>query len=215
MAFGPDQRLYVMLPAGLEFVNEPSASAPRAAMLRLTDEGRIASGEQLSGVTSTPLGFAWNDAGALWVMLRGESGEAAMRSLDGRNRVPTSAEASAGGQPMGRQAPRLLAREGTGVAARTLLVRPEPDGLAAAREVLGARADGTKGIARLALPARNWVDGMSDRVGDVVAGEGGTLFVATSNGLIDGAADVVVRLKPVPATAGTRTGRSEASPRRR
>jgi hypothetical protein len=204
MAFGPDRLLYVMLPPGVEFVNEPAASSPRAAMLRLTDEGRVPPGAPLSGVTSTPLGFAWNDAGALWVMFRSESGEAAVRSLDGRNRA----------QPTGRQAPTLIASEGIGVAAGTLLVQPEPDGLALARELLGARSDGTKGLARLALPARNVADGMSDRVGDIVAGEGGMLFVATSNGLVDGAPgvanDVVVRLRPVPATAGMQTGRSEA-----
>src|SRR6185295_5131367 len=84
MAFGPDRLLYVMLPPGLEFVNEPAASTPRASMLRLTDEGRVASGEPLSGVTSTPLAFTWHPTtGALWVMLRGDNGQAAVRSLDG------------------------------------------------------------------------------------------------------------------------------------
>jgi hypothetical protein len=186
MAFGPDRLLYVMLPPGLEFVNEPAASTPRAAMLRLTDEGRAAAGEQLSGVTATPLAFTWHaDTGALWMMFRGDNGDAAARSIGGRVRQTLSA-----------QAPRLLAREGTGAAAGTLLVQPTPDDVLAARAISAAR---------LALPARSWGDGMADRVGDVVAGEGGTLFVATSNGVVDRAAglaaDVVVRLKPVPAAA--------------
>jgi hypothetical protein len=198
MAFGPDRLLYVMLPPGLEFVNEPAASTPRAAMLRLTDDGRVPPGEQLSGVTASPLGFAWHgDTSALWVMFRGENGEATVRSLGGRNRV----------QPLSAQAPKLLAREGTGAAAGTLLVQPTRDDLLAAHALSGAR---------LALPARNWVDGMADRVSDVVAGDRGTLFVATSNGLVDGiASDVVVRLKPVPATARTQTSCCEASPRPR
>jgi hypothetical protein len=187
MAFGPDRLLYVMLPPGLEFVNEPAASTPRAAMLRVTDEGRAAGDEQLSGVTTSPLGFAWHaETAVLWVMFRGDNGEAAVKSLGGRNQV----------QAVSARAPRLFAREGSGIDAGTLLVRPTSDDLLAARAIFGTR---------LALPARNWTDGMADRVGDVVAGGGGMMFVATSNGLVDGAPgianDVVVRLKPVPTPA--------------
>jgi glucose/arabinose dehydrogenase len=195
MAFGPDRLLYVMLPPGLEFVDEPAASSPRAAMLRVTDEGRVAPGEPLTGVTSTPLGFAWHpDTGALWVMSRGQNGEAAARALGGRDRV----------QAMSAHTPRLLGREGVGAAAGTLLVHSAPDDLVLAQTLLRPRADGSKGLARLALPLWNLDAGMSDRVGDVVAGDGGTLFVATSNGLVGGAPgmanDVVVRLKPVAAS---------------
>jgi len=179
MAFGPDRLLYVMLPPGLEFVNEPGASAPRASMLRLTDEGRAASGEPLSGITSTPLAFAWSpESGALWVMLRGANGEAAVRALEGQGRA----------RVMRAEAPAIRAREGAGSAAGTLLVESAPNDLL---------------VARLALPVQT-VDGFSDRVGDIVAGEGGTLFVVTNNGLVNGvagsASDVVVRLTPVPAS---------------
>ena len=192
MAFGPDRLLYVMLPPGLEFSDERAASTPRPAMLRVTDEGRIAQGESFSGITSTPLGFAWHPAsGALWVMSRGQNGEASVRAIGGRDGV----------QAMSAQAPRLLAREGTGAAAGTLRVQSALHDLPVAQALLGTRADGSKGLARLALPVWNAGAEMADRVGDIVAGDGGTLFVATSNGLVGGspgfANDVVVRLRPV------------------
>jgi hypothetical protein len=181
MAFGPDRLLYVMLPPGVEFVNEPAASTPLASMLRLTDEGRPPSAQPLTGITASPLAFAWHQtSGALWVMFRSETGETAMRSLEGRARA------------MGAEPVRLRMREGAGASAGTLLVRPAPE------ELRAARAFGT---ARLAFPVQA-ADRISDRLGDVVAGNGGTLFVTTSNGFADGAlggADVVVRLTPVPA----------------
>src|SRR6185436_11696937 len=66
MAFGPDRLLYLMLPPGMEFVNEPAASTPNASMLRLDGDGRAAAIEPLSGVTATPLAFTWHPAtGAL------------------------------------------------------------------------------------------------------------------------------------------------------
>jgi hypothetical protein len=192
MAFGPDRLLYVLLPPGMEFVDEPAASTPRASMLRLTDDGRVTPGEPLSGVTSSPLAFTWHPAtGALWVMFRGENGEAAVRSLGARDRVQT----------MRADAPRLLAREGTGATAGTLFLQSAPDDLLVAQALLGTRADGSKGLARLALPLQA-TGGLTDRVGDVVAGDGGTLFAVTNNGLVGGvagsASDVVVRLTPAP-----------------
>jgi len=191
MAFGPDRLLYVMLPPGVEFVNEPAASTPLASMLRLTDAGRAPSGEPLTGITSSPLAFAWHQtSGALWVMFRSETGETAMRSLESRARAMSAAPV------------RLRIREGAGASAGTLLVQPAPDELLAARAFVGTRADGSKGMARLAFPLQR-TDRISDRLGDVVAGNGGTLFVTTSNGLVGGAPggadDVVVRLTPAPA----------------
>jgi DMSO/TMAO reductase YedYZ molybdopterin-dependent catalytic subunit len=195
MAFGPDRLLYLMLPPGMEFVNEPAASTPNASMLRLDGDGRAASIEPLSGVTSSPLAFTWHPTtGALWVMFRGGDGAASMRSLDARARVQT----------MGTRTARLRIREGTGTAAGTLLHHSAPDDLLVAQALLGARADGSRGIARLALPAQA-DDGLSDRIGDVVAGDGGTLFAATNNvdpgGASDAGRDVVVRLRPVPTAA--------------
>src|SRR6185436_8733671 len=106
MAFGPDRLLYLMLPPGMEFVNEPAASTPNASMLRLDGDGRAAAIEPLSGVTATPLAFTWHPAtGALWVMFRGANGDAAMRSLETRARV------------QGTRTARLRIHEGTGPAA--------------------------------------------------------------------------------------------------
>ena len=195
MAFGPDKLLYLMLPPGMEFVNEPAASTPRASMLRLTDDGRASSIEPLSGITASPLAFTWNSAGALWVMFGGDNGAAALRSLDGRARVQTLGAAPA----------QLRISEGLGTAAGTLFLQSAPDNLLVAQALVATRADGSKGLARMALPVQK-AGGMSDRIGDVVAGEGGMLFVATNNavpGMDAGvASDVVVRLKPVPAAAG-------------
>jgi len=195
MAFGPDRLLYLMLPPGMEFVHEPAASTPNASMLRLDGDGRAVSAEPLSGVTSSPLAFTWSPAtGALWVMFRGANGEAAVRSFDTRARV----------QAMGAGTARLRVWEGTGTAAGTLLHHSTADDLLVAQALVSARADGSKGVARLALPAQA-DDGLSARIGDLVAGDAGTLFAVTSNGVVDGAAgtasDVVVRLKPVPSSA--------------
>lgn len=190
MAFGPDRLLYVMLPPGMEFVNEPAASTPYAGMLRLDGDGR-ASSEPLAGVTSSPLAFTWHPTtGALWVMFRGGDGGAAVRSLDARARVMAAGTA------------RLRLREGTGAAAGTLLHQSAPDDLLVAQALVGTRADGSRGLARLALPAQA-DSGWSDRIGDIVAGDGGTLFAATHNagGVSDAGSDVVVRLRPVPKAA--------------
>jgi hypothetical protein len=188
MAFGPDRLLYVMLPPGMEFVDEPAASTPRASMLRLTDEGRAA-GEPLADVSATPLAFTWHPTtGALWMMFRGQDGIAAVRALGGRDRVST----------MRALAPTLRAREIGGTAGETLSLQPAPDDLLVAQALLATRADGSKGLARLALPVQAADGTLADSVGDVVAGNAGTLFVATSNGIVTGLAnDVVVRLTPV------------------
>jgi glucose/arabinose dehydrogenase len=195
MAFGPDRLLYLMLPPGMEFVNEPGASTPNASMLRLDGDGRAAAIEPLSGVTSSPLAFTWHPStGALWVMFHGANGETAVRSLETRSRVQT----------MGAGAAKLLIREGTGPTAGTLLYHSAPDDLLVAQALVGVRADGSRGLARLALPAQADT-GFSDRIGDLVAGDGGTLFAATNNAnpgdVSDAGSDVVVRLRPVQATA--------------
>ena len=189
MAFGPDRLLYVMLPPGLEFVNEPAASTPQASMLRLTDEGRSPSAGPLAGVTATPLAFAWHQtSGALWLMFRGGNGDAAMRSLETRARAMRAEPAP------------IRVREGVGASAGTLLLQSAPDDLLVARALVGTRSDGSGGMARLTLPVQS-AERMSDRIGDVVAGANGTLFVTTSNAVEPNSAaiDAVVRLTPVPA----------------
>jgi hypothetical protein len=193
MAFGPDRLLYVMLPPGVELANEPAASTPRASMLRLTDEGR-ASSEPLTGITATPLAFSWSPTGSLWVMFRGSDGAAAVRSLESRARV----------QAVATEPARLRVREGGDGAASTLLLQSAADNRLVAQALVTSRGDGSRGLARLALPAQG-ERGTLDRIGDVVAGDGGTLFLATQNapaGAENTAIDVVVRLRPTPpATA--------------
>jgi hypothetical protein len=142
-------------------------------------------------VAAIPLAFTWHPTtAALWMICRGQDGVATVRSLGGRDRVST----------MRAQAPALRAREVAGIAGETLSLQSAPDDLLVTQALLATRADGSKGLARLALPVRAADGTLADSVGDVVAGEAGTLFVATSNGLVTGlASDVVVRLTPVQA----------------
>jgi glucose/arabinose dehydrogenase len=189
IAFGPDGLLYVMLPYQMEFVGEPTASAPRASMLRINDQGRTDGIEPLTGVTSSALAFSWNRAtGALVLMSRGGDGNAVVRSIETRVRAL--------GRAVG--AVRLRAREGVGVAAGTLILQSSADDLLAARSLLGARGDGTAAIARLAMPVKA-AGALGVRVGDVLAVDDGTLFLATQSNAPSGdqAAGTVVMLTPV------------------
>jgi glucose/arabinose dehydrogenase len=199
MAFGPDRLLYLMLPAGLKFVNEPAASSPVASMLRLSDDGRVP-GDPLSGIVASPLAFTWSATGDLWVMFRGADGVPTVRSFAATARVRGTSAGAA----------KLRVREGTGAAGATLFMQSAPDNLLVAQALVASRADGSKGMARLALPVQA-DGGLYDRIGDVVAGNGGTLFVTTNNavaGVMAGTGDVVMRLRP---SARTRTARFEAS----
>ena len=84
MAFGPDGLLYVALPLGVEFDNEPAASTPQASMLRLSDDGRVPAAGPLSGVSAHPLGFTWHPStNELWALFPGRNGEAVLRSIGG------------------------------------------------------------------------------------------------------------------------------------
>lgn len=60
LAFGAEGLLYVALPPGLVFDNEPAASRPVAAVVRLTAEGGRPADGALQGVTAHPLAFAWH-----------------------------------------------------------------------------------------------------------------------------------------------------------
>jgi glucose/arabinose dehydrogenase len=182
IAFGPDRLLYLMLPYQMQFVGEPTASTPRASMLRLSDQGRTDGLEPLTGVTSSPLAFTWSrDTGALWLMLRGSDGNAVVRSLESRVRTQSARVA----------APRLLAREGDGASAGTLILQRSTDDQVVARSFLGARADATPRMARLAMPVTT-AGALGGRIGDLLAGDNGTLFLATQNAT----ANVIVRLTP-------------------
>ena len=178
MAFGPDRLLYLMLPYQMEFSGEPTASTPRASMLRLSDQGRTDGLEPLTSVTSSPLAFSWSRAtGALVLMSRGSDGNAVVQA---RN----------------RESVRLRAREGTGAAEGTLILHSRED-LVVARALLGARVN-SGDMARLAMPVKT-AGGLSDRIGDVLAGDDGTLFLATQTAQPVGDQPLadVIRLTPV------------------
>ena len=187
--------LYTLLPAGVEFDNEPAASRPSASLLRITDEGRVPEAEPLSGVTAHPLGFAWHPStAALWLILPGVNGEAVVRS--GAD-APVSGIDVAGGSVIrltdgGGSSSGALVIQDSGA---TELARAFPQGID--HESIGAL--------RLTVPiiAERFLDGVSDRIIDVVPAGGGTLYLATSNaggqeGAPGNSGDVVVRLRPQP-----------------
>jgi hypothetical protein len=180
MAFGPDRLLYLMLPYQMEFAGEPTASTPRASMLRLSDQGRTDGIEPLTGVTSSPLAFSWNrTTGALVLMSRGSDGNAVVRSLESRARTLSMRDV-AGAQ-------RVVRASGS---PQALLLQPAAEDRLFAKTLVGA--PGTSVTARLALPVKAG-NGTASRIGDLIADDTGTLFMLTQ----DGDLDVVVRLIPV------------------
>ena len=194
LAFGPDGLLYVALPLGVEFDGQPAASRPFASMLRLSDDGRVPSVGPLTGVSAHPLGFTWHPStGALWVAFPGENGEAALRPITAAR---TSGVAET--EQMG-----LRIRQGAGPSSGAWIAqRTEAGALSLARAFAAAREQST-GTLRLTVPIlpEGLLAGVPDRVGDVVVGSGGTLFLATNNAERAGASgaggeDVIVRLTP-------------------
>lgn len=199
LAFGPDGLLYVVLPEGVEFDTEPAASRPVAAMVRLTDDGRVPSVGPLSGLSAHPLGFTWHPAtGALWVALPGRNGEAVLGPITA-GRASGAAEA----EQMG-----LRIRQGAGPSSGAWIVqRTEAGALNLARAFVATRETESFGTLRLIVPIvpegllAGVPGGVMDGVGDLVVGSGGTLFVATSNAARAGASsaggeDVILRLTP-------------------
>lgn len=193
MAFGPDGLLYVALPLGVEFDNEPAASTPQASMLRLSDDGRVPAAGPLSGVDAHPLGFTWHPSTKeLWALLPGPNGEAVLRSI--------AAGYTAGAIRAG------LSMTAGGIRSSGALVvqRAETSLHQLARAlVVAAPESGAPRTVRLNVPILmgDELNGVLDRVGDAVAGSGGTLFFATSNANQLGNAgavadDVIVRLTP-------------------
>jgi hypothetical protein len=194
LAFGPDGLLYVLLPPGVEFDNEPAASQPRASMLRLRDDGRVPDARPLSGIDAHPLGFGWHPTAATLLgivpLLEGQAaiqslGEEAARTLDTGRALLRIAEGS------GPQPGALVFEEAQ---AGTLTLAH------AFAEALDHEATGT---IRLAVPVLvdGVLDGLSARVIDLVA-DRGTVYLATNNAghqAVDGdGGDVVLRLRPRP-----------------
>ena len=195
LAFGPDGLLYVALPLGVVFDTQPAASRPFASMLRLSDDGRVPSVGPLSGVSAHALGFTWHPStGALWVAFPGENGEAVLRPITAAR---TSGVAQA--EQMG-----LRIRQGAGPSSGAWIVqRTEAGALNLARAFVAARENESIGTLRLTVPIlpESLMAGVLDRVGDVVLGSRGVVFLATNNAERAGASgasgeDVIVRLTP-------------------
>jgi glucose/arabinose dehydrogenase len=190
LAFGPDGLLYVLLPTGAEFDREPSASRPLASMLRLQDDGRVADAGPLSGIAAHPLGFAWHPATSeLWLMEPGDNGSASLRSVAGGPALAVLRFAGASGPDAGALAFEPAASPGALAAALAGNLDPAPFT-----------------TARLAAPVliESVLAGVSGRIGDVGAGGGGTLFLATSRGRHSASdpasgGDVILRLRPRPS----------------
>jgi len=62
LAFSPEGMLHALLPPGLIFDGQPAASAPVAAVARITPDGRTPGDGGLEGVTRHPLAVAWHPA---------------------------------------------------------------------------------------------------------------------------------------------------------
>ena len=195
LAFGPDGFLYLALPLGVEFNNEPAASRPQASMLRLSDDGRLPSVGPLTGVDAHPLGFTWHPAtGALWAAFAGDNGEALLRPLT-VGRVASATEGASGlrmAAGAGRT-PDVLMLRGGASGARTL-----------ARALVAAPVSESPGAIRLTVPilSDSRLAGLRDRVGDIVMGAGGTFYLATNNAAGSASPDaatedVIVRLTPL------------------
>ena len=196
LAFGPDRLLYVALPPGVLFENEPGASTPHASMLRLQDDGRVPLDmPALSGIVANPIAFDWHPStGALWAVFPGEGAEAMLRPV---HEAPASSAA-------GAERATLPVTAGGGLTSGALRFQRTPEGrLEPALAFVAVPANEALTVVRLSDPPRTerLLAGMFGRIGDVVAGSGGALFLATRNGERTRDAggtydDVIVRLTP-------------------
>ena len=196
LAFGPDRLLYVALPSGVEFAGELAASTPQASMLRLRDDGRVPLERAgLSGIVAHPIAFDWHPStGTLWALFPGASGEAVL--------APVTEGPASGVARAGRATLRVEA--GGGLRSGGLLFQRMPESQhQPARAFVAIPENEALGVVILTEPVReeDLLAGMFGRIGDVVAGDGGTLFLATRNAGRAGPGDatrddVVVRLTP-------------------
>ncbi len=176
MAFGPDGLLYLALPPGVEFDNEPAASGPVAAMLRLSGEGRVPDGiPPLTGMVAHPLGFGWHPlTSALWVIFPRQAGEAVLR--------PLAVDRKSGVDE--RQRVMLQMTEDAARRSRSLLFQAaQPGALDLAQAfAAGLERDSLRPV-RLSAPvlAEGAFAGWLGRVGDVAVADGGTLFLTSSS----------------------------------
>jgi hypothetical protein len=192
MAFGPDRLLYIALPTGVEFDGEPAASRPHASMIRLSDDGRLPAVGPLSGLSAHPLAFTWHPStGGLLVVVPDGNGD------NGLQPIPAARRSGVIEPDRVRQMTAVTDQSSGAWAPQ------RADSLELARAFVRTPKSDSHGIVRLTMPMRadSLVDGVLDRVGDIVVDRGGTLFVATNNtrrvGAPGVAEDVIVRLTPL------------------
>ncbi|MGE3842814.1 MAG: sorbosone dehydrogenase family protein [Vicinamibacterales bacterium] len=189
LAFGPDGLLYVQLPSGLEFNDEPAASRPQSSFLRLTDAGAPPDIGRMPDIEALPLGFGWHPVTRelLTLSLVGPASAAL---------APAGASDTSGALSYARlelmrnevsSAPGALTVQSLGLTSDD-----------AAKIVAAMVADPTPRAFRLSMPiSLTGYAGLTGRVTDVVSGPRGTLFLAMGDDLPDADGKVVVlRLTP-------------------
>jgi hypothetical protein len=149
-------------------------------MLRITDEGRVPLEGPIAGVATHPLAFTWDPVtGALWALFPAGGDSTEIRSLAGNAFTQTAETTSVRG-----------IRRAAGASAGLLFPEEGAQRLAARVHQLPA----VQWTARLTSSIQAESAGATlDRVGDVVAGSNGTLFLLMEN--------VIVRLTPTMASA--------------
>jgi glucose/arabinose dehydrogenase len=195
LAFGPDRLLYVALAQAVEFQPEASAGPSGGTFLRLRDDGRAADGSAVfSHGVEQPVAFAWHpDTGALWAVLTDADGRTTLRAIGpgrgfGASDTPSPSshlDAGSAFAPGGL----LFRQEGPAGAQRSTAWVALPD-----NESLWRVTPGDATQTEVLLPHA------LGRIGAIVQGENGVVFVATRNrdGWGDVAAedDLIVRLTP-------------------
>ena len=187
LAFGPDHLMYVALPPGVEFDDDPAASLPHRSMLRLAEDGRVPSGiAPITDVVRHPAAFDWHPStGALWIAFPGDDGETVLRSIDLHGERGEGAVV------------RIPIEMGKGMIG-ALRFRPATE-REPMRVFLAAPASEGLTIVTFTHPVRaeTLLAETLGRIGDITAGPDATLFVATRNaerGEGVSGTDVVVRL---------------------
>lgn len=83
LAFGPDRRMLVLLPSGLQFDDPSLASRLHASVMRLDDEGRVPAEGVLRDIESQPLGLTWRPGTeTLWGLFAPTTSSMSVRPMD-------------------------------------------------------------------------------------------------------------------------------------
>ena len=193
LAFGPDSLLYLALPPGAVFDGHPAASRPLPAILRVTADGRTPAEGALPGVTSHPLGFAWDPAtGALLGLMAEGAAGAALLQLDASPSAPPPAVPGL--------APFRVDDDG-----RSRLLRMDARAGRVDLDTPGLAALAASGLlphtVRLAVPTdhETMVLGVGGHLTDLVSGAGAIYAVVSDGPARQGASaddGVVLRVRP-------------------